>query len=226
MDSFIRTTLAIFQKEFLSEMRKREKLNTLLFFGVVIIFLFSVALGADPNLLKTLAPGLLWLIVLFSALLGVEKTFQAEAEEGCLDRLILYSSSHRAVFLGKLLTNFVWILFIQVTILGLMFILFDLSLPEQVPTLLLTLFLGNVGIATLGTFYAALITHTRARQAILPLLLFPMLIPLLLAAVFATGSAFAGDIMGNALLWTKILVLFDVIFLAACFLGIGPLMEA
>lgn len=226
MRAFFRTALAIFEKEALTEIRKREKLNTLLFFGIIIIFVFSFTLGTDPNLLKKIAPGLLWLVVLFSALLGVEKTFQSEAEEGCLDRLILYSSGHRAVFLGKLLVNFTSILFVQAAVLGLMFILFNLEVPRQPVLLLRTLLLGNIGIAVLGTFYAALITHTRARHAILPLLLFPMLTPLLLAAVFATGFAFAGDLMQNGLLWVKVLLLFDIIFLAAVFLAVEPLMEA
>lgn len=222
---FLRSLFAIVHKDLLSEMRRRERANTLLFFGVLVVFLFSFAMGTDPVLLKNLAPGFLWLVVLFSSILTLERSFQAEVEEGCLDRLILYSLSPRATFLGKFLTNFIFIAWVQVVILALMFFLFDFGWPKNFALLAAALFLGNLGISTLGTFYAALVTHAKARQALLPLLLFPMLIPLLLASVFITQQALAGNIFGEASSWLRMLVIFDVIFFAACLLVVQELLE-
>jgi len=223
---FLRALLAICKKDLLCEFRKKERIGTLIFFGVIVIFIFSFAFGADPKLLKSLSPGLIWIVSFFSSLLALERSFQSEAEEGCLDRLILYSASHAAVLLGKLITNFIFIFFVQCVIFFLMKILFDLENPASFSTLAAAFFLGNLGIATLGTFYAALVTSLKARQAMLPLLLFPMLIPLLLACVVVTEEAWGGSVVTNAAPWLKMMMVFDGIFLAACLLAISPIFES
>ncbi|OGQ48174.1 MAG: hypothetical protein A3H42_06830 [Deltaproteobacteria bacterium RIFCSPLOWO2_02_FULL_46_8] len=224
--NFLHCLFAVCHKDLLSELRKREIVNNILFFSVLIIFIFSFAMGTDPLLLKRLAPGLLWIVVLFSAVLSLERSFQAEAEEGCLDRLVLYTVSHRAVFLGKMVTNFLFIVMVQVIVLFMMMILFDLDWFQNPLLLAAVIFFGDLGIATLGTFYSALITKTRARQVMLPLLLFPMLIPLLLASVCVTQAALEGDVFGQSRPWLILLLLYDTIFFAASLMVSGPLMEA
>lgn len=224
--NFIRCLLFICHKDLLTEMRRREILNTLFFFGILIVFLFSFAIGPDPSLLRKLAPGLLWLVVLFSSILALDRSFQTEAEEGCLDRLILYASSPRALFLGKLSTNFLFIGMVQWVVLVFMILLFDLGWPQQPGNLVATFLLGDFGLATIGTFYAALLTKMKARQAMLPLLLFPMLIPLLLASVHATEHALGGDPFGPITPWIQLILIFDTIFLSACLLMIETLLEA
>lgn len=215
---FLTTAFAILQKDFLTELREKKRLNTILFFGVLIIFLFSFAFGTDPILLKKTAPGLLWLVVLFSSLFALEESFDQETKEGCLDRLVLYTPSLRAVFCGKWLANFIFIGLIQVIILFLMLVLFGLPMPQHPFGLAGTLFLANIGLAALGTFYSGLTCLIQARAVLLPLLLFPMLIPLLLGAVLATQHAWSGDLMGNLSVWLQLLAFFDGIFLAACLL--------
>lgn len=222
---FLRCLTAILHKDLLLELRKRELVNTTLFFSVLIIFMFSFAFGADPKLLQQMAPGLLWLVVLFSALLALERSFQAEVEEGCMDRLVLYAASPRAVYLGKLTTNFLFILTVQGVVLFMMIILFGLHSFVKPGLLADGILLGNLGIAILGTFYAQLITKVRARQVLLPLLLFPMLTPLLLASVYVTQAALEGEVVAQSSSWLQLLMLFDAIFFAASLLAIEPLME-
>ncbi|MDO8526629.1 MAG: heme exporter protein CcmB [Deltaproteobacteria bacterium] len=223
---FLRALYAICHKDLLSELRKREILNTLFFFSAIIIFLFSFAIGTDPTLLKKMAPGLLWLVVFFSAILALEKSYQSEMEEGCFDHLLLYSRSHHATFLGKLLTNFIFIALVGFLVMILMTILFNLPAPQNIGSLFLTFFLGILGVATLGTFYAALIAKTKAKATLLPLLLFPMLTPLLLAAVYATQLSLEESLINQLQSWLQMLVVFDAVFLSATLLVIGPLMEA
>lgn len=223
---FLRCAFAVCGKDLLAELRQREITSTLLFFGLIVVFLFSFAMGEDVNRLKDLAPGILWVTVLLSAVVALERAFQTESEEGCLDRLILYTVSHRAVFLGKCLTNFGFILLVQIVVVFAMKVLFGLSDPQRPLFLFGTMLLGDVGIATLGTLYSAVLTKTRARHVMLPLLLFPMLIPLLLGAVYATEYALVGAVFGEARLWVNLLCVFDVIFVAASFIAIDPLMEA
>ena len=163
--------------------------------------------------------------MLFGAVLAFERSFQAEAEEGCLDRLVLYAASPRALFLGKLFTNFIFIAVVQIAVFFLMTILFGLKRPNNFLLLAATFFLGDLGVATLGTFYAALITRTKARQVMLPLMLFPMLTPLLLGAVYATESAIGGELLDQTGLWLRLLFIYDGVFLAACLVAVGPLLE-
>lgn len=222
---FLKIALAVFQKDLLSEMRKRERLNTLLFFGIVIIFMFSFALGKDPEQLSRMAAGLLWLVILFSSVLALDRSFATEVHEGCLDRMVLFCPSLRAVFVGKFLGNFLVIFLTAVATLFFMFLLFGLNAPRDFPLLAATLLLGTVGIAGIGTFYAALLAHTRARASLLPLLLFPMLTPLLLAAVFATKQALEGDLTGVAT-WVKLLGIFDLTFLTGSLMAIEPVLES
>lgn len=224
--TFLRCFFAVFYKDLLSELRQKEILNILLFFGVLIVFLFSFALGTDPSLLKKIAPGLLWLVILFSSVLALDRSFQAELEEGCLDHLVLYAASQRALFLGKTATNFCYILIVQTITAFAMVILFDLPSPHDFPMLATTFLLGDLGVAVLGTFYAALTIKTKARQAMLPLLLFPMLIPLLLSSVYATQGALEGSLTGGGKAWLTLLGMYDLIFLTACTLAIEPLLEA
>lgn len=223
---FLRCTMAICRKDLLTEARQRETVSTVCFFGLVVVLLFGFAVGSDTSWLTRLAPGLLWLTILLSVVVALERSFQAEAEEGCMDRLILYTASHRAVFLGKCVTNFCVIVFVQLIVGLAMTLLYDLPFPRQPGLLTTALLLGDVGIAVLGTFYSAVLSKTRARHVMLPLLLFPMLIPLLVSVVTTTQAALVGDLFGETVVWLRLLVLFDAIFIAAVFWTIDPLMEA
>ena len=223
---FFRCAIGIFHKDLLSELRKREHINSIFFFALLILFLFSFALGTEPLLLQKLTPGLLWLAILFSSTLALERSFQAETESGCLDGLLLYSISPRAVFLGKLLSNLFFIVIVQIIVTSMMFILYGLDAPKNFKLLLLVFILGDVGIATLGTFYAVLTTKTKARYILLPLLLFPMLIPLLLGSVYVTQYALEGSLFSQSEMWLSLLGIYDSVFLAACFMAVGPLLEA
>lgn len=222
---FFRAAWAVFAKDLLLEIRERRRLNTILFFGVMITFLFSFAFGTDPNFLKKLAPGLLWLVILFSSLFALAESFDQETREECLERLVLFCPDSRAIFLGKLLSNLVFILLIQIIVLFFLSVLFGLSAPARAGALGVALFLGSLGLATLGTFYSGLTSAIKARQVLLPFLLFPMLIPLLLGAILATQMGMLGDPMGNMSVWLKVIGIFDGVFLAACWMVWPAVME-
>ena len=187
--------------------------------------MFSFAIGAEPTLLQRMAPGLLWMVILFSSILTLERSFQTELEQGCMEGLLLYSNSYRALFLGKFLGNVIFIIFVQAVAVIAMFILYNLDFPKRPGLLLGVLLLGDIGIASIGTFYAALTAKTKARQVLLPLLLFPMLVPLILGAVYVTGFALTGDLFEESYAWIRLLLIFDTVFVAACFMAANPLME-
>jgi heme exporter protein B len=206
---FIKQVFGIFAKDLRCELRDRRHFFSILFFGLLLLLLFSFSLSVEPELMRKMAAGLFWLAILFSSLLSLGDSFRRETEEGQWDGLLLLGGDPKALYLGKMLANLSFILLVQLFLLPLMALLFDLPLSFSLVSIL---FLGSFGIAALGTFYAGLTTSFREGGVLLPLLLFPMLVPLLLAAVKVTGLLLIHDIFGEEVAWLKLLLIFDTVF--------------
>lgn len=206
---------AVAWKDLTAERRTRANLNAVLFFAALMLLLFGFALGPDAEALRKAGAGIVWLTVLYSGILVFQRSYQLELEGGAMEALLLYPGDRRSLFLGKLLANLVLVLLVEAVVLPMAAVLFHLPLLEPFPGLLGILLLGTIGFVTLGTFYAALASRVRAREVLLPLLLFPMLIPLLLGSVEATGALLDRNAMGDAAAWARLLAVFDVIFLIA-----------
>ncbi len=211
----LRRARAVAVKDLTAEWRTRANFNAVTFFGVLMLLLFGFALGPDAETLRLAAPGVIWLTVLFSGVLTFNRSYQLELENDALETLLAYPGARRTIFLGKLAANLTFVLLVEAIIVPLTAILYGVSLSESFPGLAAVLLLGTFGFVTLGTFYSALSSRSRAREVLLPLLLFPMLVPLLIAAAEATSALLAGDAMGDARTWTGVLGAFDVIFLVA-----------
>ena len=216
MMPFIRQIGAILKKDLLTELREPDHILSVALFGFVLFVLFSFALSIEPTLMRKMAPGLFWLAVFFSSVLTLERSFQREVEDGQWEGLLLSGADVRALYLGKMLSNLALVLALQVILLPLMGILFDLSLSWS---LLGVIILGSLGISTLGTCYAGLTVSLKGGEALLPILLFPMLIPVLLAATETTRFILAHDLFGQEMAWIKLLFLFDILFLLGSLLN-------
>ena len=206
---------AVLWKDLTTERRAKANFNAVAFLAGLILLMFEFALGPDAQALTDAAPGAIWLTVLFSGVLSFNRSYEQEMENGALDALLLYPGERRSIFVGKLLANLVFVLAVVVVLLLVAALMFNLPVLRVAVPLGSIVFLGTLGFVTLGTFYAAIASRLRAREVLLPLLLFPMLIPLLVPAVEATGDVLSGSIMGNVGGWIKLLIVFDVIFLAA-----------
>jgi heme exporter protein B len=220
-----RVALAIARKDALSELRGRHATVSTLFFAAIVLLLFGFALGPDAARLAAAAPGLLWLAVVFAGLLAVSRLHLLETDDGALEQLALYPVSRRAIYAGKALGGLAVMLLLGVLVLGAVGILFAVDIGAAWPALLLTVFLGALGVAAVGTFYAGVTVRLRAREVMLPLLMLPVLAPLLLGAVKATAAALAGDPLGELGAWLQLLVAFDVLMLAAGLATYGYLLE-
>ncbi|HEX6047686.1 MAG TPA: heme exporter protein CcmB, partial [Gemmatimonadaceae bacterium] len=176
---------------------------------------FGFALGPDAEGLRAATGGVLWLTVLFSGVQAFNRSYQVELDNGALETLLLYPGERWPIFVGKVAANLVFVLAVEVIAVPLAAVLYHAPLDRAMPMLAVVLFLGTVGFVTLGTFYAALASRSRAREVLLPLLLFPMLVPVLIAAAKATAVLVSGDVMGDGASWIRMLVAFDLIFLAA-----------
>src|ERR671914_812607 len=206
---------AVAAKDLTAEWRTRANFNAVTFFGALMLLLCAFALGPDVETLRRSAPGIIWLTVLFSGVLAFNRSYQIELENDALESLLAYPGDRRTIFLGKLAANLTFVLLVEVVIVPLTAVLYGLSLARPFPGLVGVLLLGTFGFVTLGTFYSALSSRSRAREVLLPLLLFPMLVPLLIAAAEATTALLAGDPMGDARTWAGVIGAFDVIFFVA-----------
>jgi heme exporter protein B len=220
-----RVALAIARKDALSELRGRHATVSTLFFAAIVLLLFGFALGPDSARLAAAAPGLLWLAVVFAGLLAVSRLHLLETDDGALEQLALYPVSRRAIYAGKALGGLAVMLLLGVLVLGAVGILFAVDIGAAWPALLLTVILGALGVAAVGTFYAGITVRLRAREVMLPLLMLPVLAPLLLAAVKATVAALAGDPLGELGAWLQLLAAFDVLMLVAGLATYGYLLE-
>lgn len=218
-------TRAIAWKDLTTERRSKAGFNSVAALAVTILVLFGFALGPESAAVRAAAPGALWLAALFAGVLAFNRSYQVEIDGGALEPLLLYPGSRRAIYAGKLLANFVFVELLLAIVIVSSLILFQVPIPAAWGALLLVVFLGSIGIVTLGTFYAAMASRSRAREVLLPLLLFPMLVPVSLAAIQATKAIVAGDLMREAGAWISLIAAFDVIFLAATFLVFDSVIE-
>ena len=216
---------AIARKDALSELRGRHATVSTLFFAAVVLLLFGFALGPDAQRLADAAPGLLWLALVFAGVLAVNRLHLLETDDGALEQLAAYPVPRRAIYAGKALGGFAVMLTLGLVVLGAVGILFAVDIGSALPALLLTVVLGALGIAAVGTFYAGLTVRLRAREVMLPLLMLPVLAPLLLGAVKATSVALAGDPFGELGAWLQLIAAFDVIMIAAGAATYGYLLE-
>lgn len=216
---------AIIWKDLTTERRSKAGFNAVAFLGVLILLLFGFALGPDTEALRDAAAGALWLAILFSGVLAFNRSYQLELDGAALEPLLLYPAPRWTIFAGKFAANLLFVLLMEVIIVPVAIILFQVrSIAGWIPAAGVMV-LGSVGFVALGTFYASMASRSRAREVLLPLLLFPMLIPVLLASAEASSSLLAGNPMRDAGAWVQLLIAFDVIFVVASFLAFDHVIE-
>jgi heme exporter protein B len=208
----LRSVLIIIRKDLLIEWRTRSRLNALVFFALATLLMFSFALGPDTVALRRNAAGYLWLGILFASVLSLAESFRVETENRALDGLRLAPADPRAVFLGKAIGNTVMLWILALVITPVTIALYDVTVKEGILKLSGVLLLGCFGISAPGTLYAAIASNARSRDVLLPLLLFPVLIPALLASVKATGLVLEGDPMDQLTAWLKLLAAFNFLY--------------
>jgi heme exporter protein B len=207
--------LAIARKDALSELRGRQASGSTLFFAALVLLLFGFALGPDSRRLTEAAPGLLWLAIVFGGLLTVARLHQLEVDDGAMEQLALYPVDRRAIYAGKALAGAIAMLALGAVLLPVVAILYSIPIGASLLPLVITVALGAIGFAAVGTAYAGLTVRMRAREVMLPLLMLPIVAPLLLAAVKATTAALTGDPFGELGAWLQLLAGFDIVMLVA-----------
>ncbi|MBF0161923.1 MAG: heme exporter protein CcmB [Magnetococcales bacterium] len=208
----LRATYRVAWKDVVGDWRRRATLSSMLFFAIAVLVVFQVAFDPDRQEATRLLPGLLWATVLFTSLMGLGRVFQAEEEDGGLEGLLLASVPRGVLFFGKWLGNLLLTVLVELLLLPLTLVLFNVDVWGQLPALIGVLLLGTLGLTGLGVLLAAMTQTARSRETLLALLLLPLTAPLLIAGVQAMAGLLDPSLeLGS---WMRLLVIFDVVYLA------------
>ncbi|HEY9088587.1 MAG TPA: heme exporter protein CcmB [Anaerolineaceae bacterium] len=207
---------AVIWKDLAAEWRSREMLSAMLVFALLVILIFNFALELDALARQTVTSGVLWVTFAFAGTLGLNRSMAVEKDRGCLDGLLLAPVDRSVIYFGKALSNLVFMLAVAAIVLPVYSILYNTNLFR--PGLLLVVLLGSVGYVAVGTLLASMAIQARTRDILLPILLFPVVIPLLVAAVKASTGFLQALPIEDIRPWLNLLVVYDVIFIAAAFM--------
>jgi heme exporter protein B len=213
MTAYARRAWIVLWKDLLTERRSKESLNALFFFTLLLLFLFQFTLGPDRDRLRAAMPGLLWLGFVLAGLLGLGRSFILERENDCWEGLLLTPGDKSAIYLGKLAANIALMAVVEVVVVGLFGVFYSIELGGALGPLAVVLALGTLGLAAVGTLFAAMTAQVRARELLFPVLLLPAQIPVLLATVSATQGVLLGQPLAEAGHWLRLLVAADVVYL-------------
>jgi heme exporter protein B len=213
---FWRKVTTIVWKDILSEMRAREGIASVLVFTLLVIVIFNFAFGANPQLVKSVAPGMLWVTFAFAGVLSLNRAFIMEREEGCMEGLMVCPISRDTIYVGKMLGSLIFMLILEIIAIPIFTALFNL--PLLTLEIAATTFLTTVGFVTTGTLFSAMAVNTKARELVLPILFLPIVSPIIICAVNASGLALSGESWSGLSTWLEIIVAFDVVVTVAAFL--------
>ena len=216
MTPFLSAMMAVIWKDLAAEWRSRELISAMLVFALLVIFIFNFALELDPSTRAGVTSGVLWVTFVFAGTLGLNRSLAVEKDRGCLDGLLLAPVDRTAIYFGKMVANLVFMLLVALIVLPIYSILYNVNLIN--PGLLLVIFLGAEGYVAVGTLLAAMAVQTRTRDILLPILLFPVVIPVLVAAVKGSGAFLGGLPAEEIRPWINLLLVYDVIFTAVAFM--------
>lgn len=204
---------AIVGKDLQAEYRTKELLSSMLLFAFLTVVIMSFAFNPTKDVVKQVFPGMIWVVFAFAGVLGLNRSFLMEKNNDCIAGLTLAANDNSAILVGKLASNLIFMLVVELVSLPIFFVLFNFRSKGSLGLLIAVVVLGTVGFVAIGTFLAALAVHAKNSEVLLPIILFPLLVPLLIAAVQATGAILSGQDFNEWSLWLKMILGFDLIYL-------------
>lgn len=222
--------LAILRKDVRTEVRTRQMISSMFVFAVLVLLVFNFTLLLDEVRAIELGPGILWVAFVFAATLGLNRSFAIEGENRCLSGLMLAPAPRSAIYFGKLLSNVLFTVAMEIFVLPLFVVFFNLSLwdlltPSELATFFLVLLLGTVGYAAVGTILAGVAANTTMREVLLPVLLFPVSVPIVIGAAEATRLLFDENPDTTPWIWVRVLLVFTLVFLIVSWLTFEYVIE-
>ncbi len=221
--NFWKALLAVAWKDLAAEFRSRELFSAMFVFSLLVILIFNFALELDIKTRQSVTAGILWATFAFAGTLGLNRSMAMEKDRGCLDGLLLAPVDRAAIYFGKVVSNLVFMLIVELIVLPVYGFLYNVNLFR--PGLLLVILLGSVGYIVVGTLLAAMAVQARTRDVLLPILLFPVVLPILIAAVKASAGYLTGADLPSILPWLNLLIAYNVIFVAIAFMVFDYIIE-
>ena len=208
--------LAIIRKDIITELRTKEIFTSMLTFALLVIVIFNFAFGFSAEIVKLAAPAMLWITFTFAGVLGLSRSFALEKEGNAVLGLLLTPTDRSLIYFGKMISNTIFVFLVGLVIVPMFVIFFNYSFLDTLLPLVPILFLGSLGFVAVGTLFSAMAVNTRLREVLLPILLFPIIIPLIVSAVKLSGQVLDGKSVAHGSSALQLLIAFDIIFIAAC----------
>jgi heme exporter protein B len=213
--SLARTVWLILRKDILTELRTREVVATMGLFSLLLVVVFAFAFPVDLRSARVVAPGVLWVVVLFSGTLGLGRVFDREREAGCFTALILAPGGAVAVYVAKVLGVFLFTVVVEVITLPVALLFLGISVPaDGLGLLVFALFLGTVGFSLIGTLFAGMLASAHLREVLVPVVVYPVVVPVIIAGVELTSIALGHGLPMETSRWVNLMIGFDLLFLA------------
>ncbi len=211
----MKTIISIVRKDFISEFRSRDMFISMFTFSLIIIFVFNLVLDLTSNIKNLVSPAVLWITFLFSGSIGLSRSYSLEKESEAIKGLLLAPVDRSLIYMGKFFSNLIFLLIIEIITIPIFIILFNYDFSIKLIEIMLVIFLGTIGFSSVGTLFSAISLNTRLREVLLPILYFPIIIPVLLNAVRITRSLLSGESLSSNSSSLQVLIAFDIIFLSA-----------
>ena len=223
MSFYLRAVGAVIWKDFRAEWRSRENLTAMLVFALLMILIFNFALELDLQAKTSLSAGILWTTFVFAGTIGLNRSLAVEQDRGCLDGMLLAPVDRSVIYFGKAIGNLVFMLIVEAIVLPIFNFLYGFNVFQ--PGFLGVVILGSIGYAAVGTLLSTMVVQARTRDILLPILLFPLTLPVIIAAVKASQGFFQNLPLVEFSVWVNILVAYDLIFIAVAFMVFDYVLE-
>ncbi len=218
-----RAIATILWKDLKIELQTKEAFSASFVFSLMVLMIFNFTLDLTTEEALQMGSGFLWIAFAFGGVLALNRSFALERDENCVQGLQLMPVDRGGIYLGKCLANVIFMLITELILLPLFAVFFNTDIVARLPYLLTVVVLGTVGFSSVGTLFSAIAVHTRMREVILPILLLPITVPVLIAAVETTAYALGADT--DPSFWFRLLVVYDVIFVTVSFLTFGYVLQ-
>jgi heme exporter protein B len=221
--SFYKAMMAVIWKDLTAEIRSREVFSAMLVFALLVVLIFNFALDLEAGTRASITSGVLWVTFTFAGTLGLNRSMAQEKDRGCMDGLLMAPVDRSAIYMGKVIGNLVFMFAVEIVVIPVFSVLYNVNLINF--GLIMVVLLGSIGYIAVGTLLASMAVQTRTRDMLLPILLFPVVIPLIVAAVKASAGFIQALPMNEITPWLNLLIVYDVVFLAVAWMVFDYVVE-
>lgn len=221
--SFYKAMMAVVWKDLTAEIRSREVFSAMLIFALLVVLIFNFALDLEAGTRASITSGVLWVTFTFAGTLGLNRSMAQEKDRGCMDGLLMAPVDRSAIYMGKVIGNLVFMFAVEIVVIPVFSVLYNVNLINF--GLIMVVLLGSIGYIAVGTLLASMAVQTRTRDMLLPILLFPVVIPLIVAAVKASAGFIQTLPMTEITPWLNLLIVYDVVFLAVAWMVFDYVVE-